>query len=188
MKLDAIGIYEIHDLKISRMTDAGSQVSLLNIFEKKLFPVLKAFDLTQSKTIHLIFENEHYYCKRLMPSDILIVIITRNILQFEDEKKNTELYYLFTNVKNAYLNQKTSGVTLKSIIGCPLNYIAKDCFADKLHDDLNKTKEIVVQAYEKVIERGERLIPLLEGAIKLEQSAKGLKEEAKKLNSCCYFF
>ncbi|PRP83627.1 hypothetical protein PROFUN_08353 [Planoprotostelium fungivorum] len=64
------------------------------------------------------------------------------------------------------------------------NPAAVDSIA-KIHNDLNDTRQIMVENIEKVIARGEKLDDLLAKTDDLSESSKVFVTRAKKMNSCC---
>ncbi len=55
----------------------------------------------------------------------------------------------------------------------------------KVDQQLNQTKEILLQTIDKVLQRGEKLDDLVEKSKNLTDASKVFYKQARKTNSCC---
>jgi synaptobrevin homolog YKT6 len=73
---------------------------------------------------------------------------------------------------------------LKEVLANPEAYLIDRKIA-KINIELEQTKEVLMQAMEKVIDRGDKLEQLVEKTEALQQTSFQFHEATKELNRCC---
>jgi hypothetical protein len=146
----------------------------LKKFEENTLPKIQPSTQSQSNGFEYFkVGNEYHYV--LGGMEDIRVIVSRSEL---DAK---ELYFLFLNSRS---------VPLKEILANPIGYIATDAFhvkKEKLQNNVDDLKNILLKAIDKELARGQRLEVLETETLKLKITAGGFHDETKKLNPCCSY-
>lgn len=191
--LRAIGFYEVnkdpqtHALHFKKLNSAqiGQNrfftENLLKDFENKTTKQILPSDLTQTNILHYQTEGEHHYVKRLDDQTHVMVLVSRTPI---DPREATNL---FINTAHAIKRPDSTHVTLQQIVDNPLGYTGKNHQIEKIQQDLEETKDILIKGMERILERGEQIEMLSDKTIKLSLASKEFEEGAKKLNKkCCW--
>lgn len=124
--------------------------------------------------------NTHSEFQYIMKTtdDLVVAICSRQKLQ------PNELQYLFRNIMHAHLRSKNTNITLQNIIDNPLMFIGRDAQIASLKQNVDETKQIMLENLDKMFNNMEKTEALVEKTENLVDLSETFRKKSAKLNTC----
>ena len=143
-------------------------------FKETILPSFP-LDISSDQISYFEIEREYFYARKMQDSNVVIVS-SKNKLEIK------ELAHLFVNI--SHVQQGRLRQSLNDIVINPIGFIGRDLYTNKILEDVQELKNIMMEVINKVLERGEKIEILGAKTTELVQLSDTFKKKSSELNRC----